>query len=145
MKCPDCFEEVVIGEVNCPYCGGELDDTLSSEDDNRLESVATVVDEAEAYCIKDLLENHGIPAVIESYRLNNNGFSYDDDIWGEVFVAGSNVDLACSVVHKYTESTQRPNFLEELGAEDLEEEGSDLGEEGSEPENDDSINERADG
>ncbi len=125
MKCPDCFEEVIVGDINCPYCGAELEDIidLDSDESRGFVSLVTVSDETEAYCIKDLLENHGIPAAIESYKRNGSSlYSCEDDAWGEILVSQGSMDLAFSVVNTYTESTGRPVDMEEIVADEEDEE-----------------------
>ncbi len=117
MKCPDCFEEVIVGDLNCPYCGAELEDIidLAPEENRGYVSLVTVSDESEAYCIKDLLENHGIPAIIESYKgSGSEGYASDDDDWGEILVNRPSLDLAFAIVHNYTESAGRPVTMEEI-------------------------------
>lgn len=128
MKCLECFEEVVDGEVSCPYCGADLDSVLEmeEEEEGRLSPLITVSDEAEAYSIRDLLESHGISATIESYSGSGDVFGYDDDVWGEIFVSTGQLDIACSVVHKYMESALKvDNVDDEIASVGLEDDGDD--------------------
>lgn len=141
MKCPDCYEEVIIGDLNCPYCGAELEDLLADPEETRgLVSLVTVSDETEAYCIKDLLENHGIPATIESFKGTSSLYMADEDVWGEILVSQGALDLAFSVVNNYTESTGKPIHMEEVTPdEEDEDEDEESSEEKSYDENDVTI------
>jgi len=124
MRCPDCYEEVIVGDLNCPYCGADIEEIIDLDpgETRGLMSLVTVSDETEAYAIKDLLENHGIPAAIESYKGSGSIYTSDDDVWGEILVPQGSLDLAFNVVNTYTESAGKPIYMEEVTSDEYEDE-----------------------
>lgn len=123
MKCPDCYEEVVVGDTDCPYCGAELNGYMDIDfEDDTFVTLATISDEQEAYCLRDLLENQGITAKIERYGKKTGSFLADDDAWGEIDVASSSLNFAESIVTAYMASASKSALVEVIPPEDEDEE-----------------------
>ncbi|MDQ7822137.1 MAG: hypothetical protein RDV48_05015 [Candidatus Eremiobacteraeota bacterium] len=122
MKCPECLEEVVVGDLHCPYCGAELEDEGESEleEDRGLAPLMSVADEAEASGIKELLEVNGIPVVIHSQKRASEraDYHYSIDTWGEVLVNRGDLESSLLILQKYMD-TQRSLLIQE---EDVDEE-----------------------
>jgi uncharacterized protein YbaR (Trm112 family) len=122
MKCPECFEEVLEGDQSCPYCGAELEQDVESdiEDEKGLFSILTVSDETEAFSIKDILENEGIPVLIRSHSSREmSDYDYSTDAWGEVLVNRGDVENSLALINRYME-TQRELLIKDGVADDEE-------------------------
>lgn len=104
MKCPECFEEVMSGDADCPYCGAYLG---YSSGGSQHVTLVTVCDEQEALCLRDLLENQGISARIVSYASSSSLYGDSDD-WGEITVPEDSVEFADSIVNSYMKGASGP-------------------------------------
>lgn len=116
MKCPDCLEEVVDGDLNCPYCGASLDEETDCdlEEEKSFTHLLSLSDEPEALAIKELLEANGIPVIIRSHRTHreHDALNYSVDTWGEILVNRVDLENSLSIVQKYMD-TQRELLIQE--------------------------------
>ena len=123
MRCPECFEEIVLGDADCPYCGADLGALMDvdSDNDRNFVTLVTVCDEHEAFCIRDLLENQGIQARISPYGTNSSSFLTESDEWGEIIVSESALTFADKIVSAYMASSSRPPCQEVPSDDDIDE------------------------
>jgi len=116
MKCPECLEEVVEGDLHCPYCGATLEEEIDCEmeEDKGFTHLLSVSDESEAFAIKELLETNGIPVLIRSQGNNKekDSLDYSSDTWGEVLVNRVDLNNSLSIVQKFMD-TQRELLIQE--------------------------------
>ena len=119
MKCPECFEDVMADESECPYCGTYLgcgDSGYGCGSD--YVSLMTVSNETEAAKIRDLLDSQGVPARISPYSAEEKTL----DEWGEITVPEDMIHFASSVVKACLgKDTEIPETVETMPEEDLEE------------------------
>ena len=124
MKCPDCLEEVMEGDLDCPYCGACLDEEIECEpeEEKGLSHLLSLSDESEAYAIKELLENSGIPVIIQPLIAvkDRGGLDYGPDTWGDILVNGADLDNSLSIVQKYMDA-RRALLIQDEDSENEEE------------------------
>lgn len=127
MKCPECLEEVVDGEYNCPYCGANLEEEMDSEleDEKGFASVLSVSDEQEAFSIKELLESNEIPVFIRPHTGGGVPEDYGQDAsWGEILVNKIDFENSLSIIQKYMDAQRELLIQDEVQDEELEDEES---------------------
>lgn len=125
MKCPECFEDVMSDESECPYCGTYLGCGDSGDGfGGNYVSLMTVSNETEAAKIRDLLDSQSVPARISPYRADEKSA----DEWGEITVPEDMLHFASSAVKaclgKDTGIPDNGSVIPEEELEDYDEEDS---------------------
>lgn len=122
--CPECGREYGREIVACPDCRVALADE-PPRPPGEVVVVHRVPDAASGALLCGVLENNGVTAVLRSTRLPGYGDirrDWSTSAWGEILVAGEDVEEAREIIDDYLEALDRGGAVRD---EDVEDAGED--------------------
>jgi hypothetical protein len=109
--CPECGAGYPPEVAACPRCRAVLTSDPPVEDEPGLPEVVHLVpDAASAALLCGMLEHHGIGTVLRSATIPGYGVvrrDWSTTAWGEILVAGADVDEARALIADYLAALER--------------------------------------